>query len=1156
MPHNEETDQDTDADVELFQMMDANPQLFKLVAGNVAKSYYSAFIRNGRIEDLDKALGLMRRLLADMESGRFDHLNILGSMCRLRFETLREEDDIEQSVASFQEAVSLLPTVDEDRRDACTHMVHTGLATAYSDRFKAFGRIEDLQSAIAEYFAAVSMGPQSDGNFTKSVSGIASSLATRFEHLGAAQDLAAAVGLTRVCIDLLDGMDPQRITLTLTLANALVRSFDQSGTLEELEEAIGLYKAVIAVRAEGHPQLFLAIGNLASAHHSRFERLNEIDDLSSAIHLHEVLLELLPQGRPIRDPILNNLGNALLRRFNEQANESDLKKALECYREALALCGPDNLDRAKALINLGHGLSDSFSATGRFEDLEEGIAQYREAISIVPEGHRHKDVAFQKLAYLLGTKFSYLGQRRDLEEALDLSRQSLEFHPPGDANRPSALAACADIILQRFSSFGIMADVKQAAFYRAEALDYCPERHTERASYLYEFACVNQTLYAHFSDLMSLESAFLNHTLALSLRPPGHASRALSLKGLAEAHSSRFKRFGRIEDLEVAISLEREAISLRPAGHPRRFSYLNDLALDLIIRFDLIKEMRDLEEAITLFTAAKASMAETAPAQSRLDRHLAIAYLNFAHASAEPGEAVQTLRDWAAAARTHGRHVPLQVYSRALALLEQTVVAFTTIDMQHGSLAARGAPRTIALDAAAVAIEEGKLEAAVELLEQGRAMLWARMRGYRSSLDELHDVDATLAEEFKKVTEQLEALAMSVENALDDNKARALDFDRKMKAQRMLQERWDELVHDIRQLDGFEHFLRPVPFKTLRAAADGGPVIMINVSEYRCDALILQQEGSPSVVSLPNLTLDGLRELNTRFLKATQRGNINSRELVVILRRLWKDVMQPIAAALQALGVPRSARVWWCPTSFLCAFPLHAAGMYTKAEPDASVHNLFISSYTPTLSALIQARANIEPSPHGVQMLVVGQPAEDLPNVGAEVGEVASQGAFVNTLVGEAATPLRVLAALQQHSYAHFACHAAQARKPSEGDSILSPFESAFKLHSGGLRLLDVVQARLPRADFAFLSACETATGDVGAPDEAIHLAAAMQFAGFRSVVGTLWEMLDVDGPFIAKRAFVSRGRGEGGFPGCGDGVAWGDAGAEEEGPAEFCAVD
>jgi CHAT domain-containing protein len=40
--------------------------------------------------------------------------------------------------------------------------------------------------------------------------------------------------------------------------------------------------------------------------------------------------------------------------------------------------------------------------------------------------------------------------------------------------------------------------------------------------------------------------------------------------------------------------------------------------------------------------------------------------------------------------------------------------------------------------------------------------------------------------------------------------------------------------------------------------------------------------------------------------------------------------------------------------------------------------------------------------------------------------------------------------------------------------------------------------------------------------DEVLHLAAAMQFCGFRSVVGTMWEMADTDGQGLARDFYSS----------------------------------
>jgi CHAT domain-containing protein len=61
------------------------------------------------------------------------------------------------------------------------------------------------------------------------------------------------------------------------------------------------------------------------------------------------------------------------------------------------------------------------------------------------------------------------------------------------------------------------------------------------------------------------------------------------------------------------------------------------------------------------------------------------------------------------------------------------------------------------------------------------------------------------------------------------------------------------------------------------------------------------------------------------------------------------------------------------------------------------------------------------------------------------------------------------------------------------------------------------VRAHLPAAEFAFLSACHTAEVTEGSIiDEGLHLAAAVQYCGFRSVVGTMWAMVDEDGRELA----------------------------------------
>jgi hypothetical protein len=84
------------------------------------------------------------------------------------------------------------------------------------------------------------------------------------------------------------------------------------------------------------------------------------------------------------------------------------------------------------------------------------------------------------------------------------------------------------------------------------------------------------------------------------------------------------------------------------------------------------------------------------------------------------------------------------------------------------------------------------------------------------------------------------------------------------------------------------------------------------------------------------------------------------------------------------------------------------------------------------------------------------------------------------------------------------------------------PLKSRFILHDRMVEVADLLHMNLPNARLTFLNACETLSRDMERPEEVLHFMAAMFYAGFKSVVGTLWsmyeevfecdsEMLDID---------------------------------------------
>ena len=76
------------------------------------------------------------------------------------------------------------------------------------------------------------------------------------------------------------------------------------------------------------------------------------------------------------------------------------------------------------------------------------------------------------------------------------------------------------------------------------------------------------------------------------------------------------------------------------------------------------------------------------------------------------------------------------------------------------------------------------------------------------------------------------------------------------------------------------------------------------------------------------------------------------------------------------------------------------------------------------------------------------------------------------------------------------------------------PFDTALELDSGDrIALLDIIRCRIPTTELAVLSTGRTAELVDGTDFvEGLHLTAAMQFYGFGSVVGTMWDLGEAAG--------------------------------------------
>jgi CHAT domain-containing protein len=212
-------------------------------------------------------------------------------------------------------------------------------------------------------------------------------------------------------------------------------------------------------------------------------------------------------------------------------------------------------------------------------------------------------------------------------------------------------------------------------------------------------------------------------------------------------------------------------------------------------------------------------------------------------------------------------------------------------------------------------------------------------------------------------------------------------------------------------------------------------------------------------------------------------------------------------------------RLWWCLTGPMTFLPLHAAGIYPEDADEKVVclADFAISSYTPTLVALAASQRPVQNKP--IRLLAIIQPDTPglcpLPGTNKELKIIekhTAQHTMLTTLSRTEATVDKVIQEMDRCSWVHLSCHGVQ--------NLDTPTKSSFLLYNGSLELSKIISKSFPHADFAFLSACQTATGDLKHPDEAIHLAAGMLSAGYHSVIATMWSIGDDDAPIIANDVY------------------------------------
>ncbi|KAH6880957.1 CHAT domain-containing protein [Coprinopsis sp. MPI-PUGE-AT-0042] len=1044
--------------------------------------------RTGDLETITEAIALLHRAVQLTPKG---HANLPGCLSNLgtsfqrRFEHAGDLADMAEAISAQRRAVQLTP---EGHADLPRFL--NNLGNSFQSRFKHTGDLSDIVEAISAQHRAVQLTPEGHADLPRFLNNLGNSFLSRFERTGDLSDIVEAISAQHRAVQLTPEGHADLPGFLNNLGTSFLRRFERTGDLSDIAEAISAQHRAVQLTPEGHANLPGRLSNLGSSFQCRFEHTGELSDIAEALSAKHRAVQLTPEGHANLPGFLNNLGGSFQRCFERTGDLSDIAEAISVQHRAVQLTPEGHADLPGRLSNLGSSFQCRFERTGELSDIAEALSAKHRAVQLTPEGHANLPGFLNNLGNSFLCRFKHTGDLSDIAEAISAKHRAVQLTPEGHADLPGFLNNLGSSFQYRFERTGELSDIAEAISAQHRAVQLTPEGHADLPGFLNNLGTSFLRRFERTGDLSDIAEAISAQHRAVQLTPEGHANLPTHLMNLGTSFLRRFERAGDLADMAEAISAQRRAVQLTPEGHAHLPGFLNNLGNSFLFRFERTHSGEDLVASISSYKSAATS--SFGPPQKRLKAARIWAHLLNQH---HP-ESIDTL---------HAFDTALTLIALIAGLEESVRGRYSQLQDICG----------IALEAASAAFSLGRPDKALEWLEQGRCVVWSQLSNLRTPIDDLRIHNSQLAQSVADVSKQLETSGSSRgQSHIDLPMLEKISLEDEARAHLKLARQWDDLLKTVRSIPGFESFLLPLPCSSLlQHLPPSGPVVIINVDKQRCDAIaLLAGLDKPLHIPLPNFSLEKANRYQGDLKATLTSKKLRMRESQVvreILRDLWHEVLSPI---LNALGFSVSIQIWWCPTGPLSFLPIHAAGIHSDRVLDYA-----ISSYIPTVTALAdRVKNHLQIGKGASGLFLTSQPnapgALPIPGTTKEVQSIfkmaAQNGARAAMLQGSTLTVAECLQYMEHYSSIHLACHASQ--------NAAEPLDSQFCFDNGSLKLANIIQRDIKNADLAFLSACQTSTGDEKLSDEAVHLAAGMLAVGYRRVVATMWSIGDANAPAVA----------------------------------------
>lgn len=710
-------------------------------------------------------------------------------------------------------------------------------------------------------------------------------------------------------------------------------------------------------------------------------------------------------------------------------------------------------------------------------NLEEAIQVTRKAVEMAPSDHLQQAMFLNNLGLALGDRYERTGAMADLEQAIQVAQEAVKATPSDDPDRATRLNNLGLLLGDRCERTGAMNDHEQAIQVAQEAVEAAQSDHPDQPLFLNNLGNRLGDKYSITGTMNDLTEAIRLIQRAVGMTPLDNPERAMFLNNLGISLGEKYKRTSEIADLKEAIYIAQEAVKATPSNHPDRAARAYNLGLLLRDSYSSTGAESNLKAA-TLYHREALEQSNS----STITR-------------IEAGR--QILRCCAITSDWQQAYEAADTTVRLIPTL--TPQSLQNSDKQH----MLGQVVGLASDAAAVALNAGKDPlSALNLLELGRGVLGTSLEEMRTDVLDLRRRYPTLAERFVNIRDELD---FPVARTVSSDETRNLPWQTQVNRRYDANQKLEKLITEIRSQPGFEDFLLPRE-EELQVAARRGPIVVVNVSQHGCNAFLVEQHQIRSL-ALPRLSHEDVVE-------KAQETSLGRR---TTLEWLWHVAMHPILDALRFTQPPFDDDwpcVWWIPTGPLSKFPLHAAGRHAVGSVE-TVLDRIMSSYSSSIKAIIHGRRRRIPaattSTRDQALLVAMQDTPEQSRLHFATEEIEVIHDLCQSMAIKPVELGRrkqdILFHLPACKIFHFAGHGHTDHfDPSQSYLLLEDWKS------DRLTVATILETNLREQSpfLAYLSSC--GTGQVKEDrfiDESIHLIIAFQLAGFRHVIGTLWEVND-----------------------------------------------